>query len=102
MLHAGKGFRGDLTASSIEFLSDAFEEIWDNACGENDLETPEDFIRHLHGSASGWNGGWLPDDFSTASLYKEVKVDGGTYRVTVIVSKKNKLQIDIRSWYEAE
>jgi hypothetical protein len=103
-----KGFFGDLTEDSLNFLQGALEDIW-NAAGDkgelNDLideERGEEFIKNLLGSAQGWRE---ERDAFGIKAYKDLAWTAqanGTpqkYRVTVVWQpKRGTMHIDVRVW----
>lgn len=107
----GKGFSGDLTEKSLNFFQLAFEDIWNAAGEEGELDNlidegkAHEFQSYLRGTATGWKE--EKDNYGT-KLYKELEwgQDGrGTpqkYRVTVVITSKGTLKIDVRNWYYAE
>jgi hypothetical protein len=107
----GKGFYGDLTTESMDWLTQCVDEVWDAYGTNGDTEYGEDgfegaikFLKHLHGSATGWKQ--EKDNFGT-KLYKELawgEQANGTpikYRFTVVASTRGELKFDLRQWYEA-
>ncbi|SRR6266496_2724339 len=98
----GKGFHGDLTFDSIEFLHQTITDVW-NAYGEDgdslqNEDNEGEILKAVQATSSGWTR--EKDNFGT-KIWKEIEWQKGSYRVTVVLTKRG-LKLDVRNWFDPE
>jgi hypothetical protein len=110
-LKPGKGLHHTLTQEVLDFASRALENITDQYSDKIHDGSPKDVLDDLvdHGDFSiqpeegpdvqfRWER--EKDDFGDKA-FVEMPFQEGALRITVVLTKKNELKLDIRSWYQA-
>jgi len=101
-----KGFYGDITEDTLNWMKDTIEAVWNAAGGEGELNDlidegkSKEFLKNLYGSDHGWTK--EADSFGT-KLYKELiwgaQPNGAKtkYRITVVLTPRGELKLDVHS-----
>lgn len=110
-LAPGKGYFGDATMKTAEFLSTALEEIQlvmsseytlgDEQASADDLidAGSAKYLIDCLLSVEGWQK--EVDKFGLKA-YKELPWKDGAYRVTLALTARGSLNIDVRNWYNPD
>jgi hypothetical protein len=108
-LAPGKGFYGDAVSTTLDFLHQTLEEIW-NVYGENGDEEYADegdeglerFLKDLKESTTGWateTDKFGKKVFKTLAWGSQADGSPTQYRITVVLAR-GALHVDVRTWYE--
>lgn len=104
---AGKGFMGDAVYESVAFFKKAFAEIVEvfqtefgpdgefDGDGWIDQGNSKDLVNELI-AKYGWEK--EVDDFGYKA-FKTLDWQGGQYRVTLVLTSRGSLKVDVRSWF---
>ena len=105
-LRPGKGFFGDATYDSVNFIQEALYDVitvFQSSYGPDDVDGDawideghaEDLLKALLKLE-----GWEPEtDKFGKKAFKLIDWGEGAYRVTLVLTGQGSLKLDIRQWY---
>ncbi len=99
-LQPGKGFMGDATEESIDFFFNAFDELRSvfqnlNANELIDNGKPSELLKAMR-DQHGWQ---TEKDGFGQKVFKLLEWGNGAYRVTLALTSRGMLKVDVRSWF---
>lgn len=100
VLQPGKGFFGIASEDTLAFLAEALREVteaYEEGGGDaGHDEEPKNILKALL-STDGWTA---ENDRFGKKAFKSIPVGEGAYRVTLVLTAKGELKIDIRNWFD--
>jgi hypothetical protein len=97
------GFFGILNEDIVGWLKNTLDEVRDayEIAGGDEMHDsdPIKMLKELKGLDADWK--YVKDDFGR-KMYNAIPAGNGEYRVTVVLTNRNELKVDIRSWWDPE
>jgi hypothetical protein len=98
MLYPGKGSHLVLNEEYLGWMRSALDEVTEAYSDDLHDSAPDEVIKVLNRDYE-WES--VNDKFGK-KVYKKIDYKSGELRVTVVLTSKNELKLDIREWYEPE
>jgi len=94
-LKPGKGVHIDLTQRNLNFLRSTLQHVAEIYSDELHDQKPKEILDYC--KAAGFE---FEEDNFGKKVFKRIEASKGDLRLTIILTKKGELKLDIRTWYE--